>query len=94
MSRITDRDLDNLALIMNKLTSSPSEYIEELKDGRTKIQVGHFHVSKAYGGVSLHRTMNESGGVTDVFNCGHISKRELYIRMDAYIDGLIEGARK
>ena len=42
-------------------------------------------VSGAYCGVSLHQTMNEGGGVRDVFSCGHVTKRDLYNRMHAYL---------
>lgn len=39
-------------------------------------------------GVCLHQTSNEGGGVRDVFQCGHIPKRELFNRICAYMDGL------
>jgi len=53
-----------------------------------QIEIGHYHISGAYGGVCLHRTDNENGGVTDVFNCGHVPKRDLYNRMRAYLEGI------
>jgi hypothetical protein len=34
---------------------------------------------------------NESGGVKNVFSCGHIPKRELYNRIHAFLDGLRYG---
>jgi hypothetical protein len=29
--------------------------------------------------------MTEGGGVRDVFSCGHVTKRDLYNRMSAYL---------
>jgi hypothetical protein len=45
-------------------------------------------LSGAYGGVALHRMYNAGGGVSDVFGSGHMSKRELYGRMHAFIRGM------
>ena len=50
--------------------------------------IGSYCLSFAYGGVSLHRYSNECGGVHDVFNCGHVPKRDLLNRLDAYIAGI------
>mgnify|MGYP005857440173 CR=1 FL=1 len=47
---------------------------------------GNYHLDHAYGGVCLHQ-MAPSGGVEDVFRCGHVPKRELYERISAFIDG-------
>lgn len=52
------------------------------------ITVGSYWLSFAYGGVSLHQLANTSGGVHDVFSCGHVPKRELFYRLDAYIAGI------
>jgi hypothetical protein len=40
--------------------------------------VGSYLLSMDYGGYSLDKVTNTSGGCTSVFNCWHISKRELY----------------
>jgi hypothetical protein len=50
-------------------------------------------ISYAYGGASLHRNCDvngdgESHGVSDVFGCGHVPKRELYDRMQAFLRGV------
>ena len=42
----------------------------------------HYHLSGAYGGYSLHRTG------TDVFGCGHITKRDLSSRISAMLCGI------
>ena len=59
-----------------------------MKDGQYRSNVGNYHLSGAYGGYALHRMDNESGGVRDVFGCGHQPKRELANRMHAFISGL------
>ena len=32
--------------------------------------------------------VNESGGVKSVFNCGHVTKQDLYDRMQAFLAGI------
>lgn len=92
MKRITNRDLEDLVAIINRITNSPEVSWErhKLTDGRliSKSNIGNYHLSYAYGGVSLHRMSNESGGVSTPINSGHVSKRELYNLMQAYISGL------
>ena len=63
------------------------------ENGRNKANIGNFHISQAYGGVSLHEMSNNGGGVRDVFGCGHIPKRDLYDRLHAMLVG-IELAKK
>jgi hypothetical protein len=102
MNRITDKHLDALCARLNKLTRSPEtkytrhERIKpEVIDGKPgqknifwlSANVGHYHISHAYGGVCLHRMSNESGGVTTPLTYGHVPKRELYNAMLAYIAG-------
>ena len=53
--RITDKQLENLATFINELTGSPTEYRNQ-ETG--KINIGHFTLSYAYGGVCLHRIVN------------------------------------
>ena len=84
MQRITNNHLQAMCDRINRLTGSPMTYM----DDNRKILIGHYHISGAYGGVSLHRTMNDGGGVTEVLRCGHVTKRDLYERMCAYIYGL------
>lgn len=85
--RITDKHLQALRNRINIITGSPMEYMTTI-DGKRTINVGHYHISGAYGGVCLHRTINESGGVTCPIGMGHVPKRDLYNRMVAFIAGL------
>ncbi len=92
--RITEKDLEAVVKRINIITKSPLETYVKNSDGINVSQIGNYHLSFAYGGVSLHRINNEAGGVTTPLNCGHISKRELYNLMQAYISGLLEGGEE
>jgi hypothetical protein len=83
MNRITDKQLNALCDYLNKITNSP---LKPWADGRAA--VGNYHISHAYGGVCLHRHVNESGGVNCPLSHGHGTKRELYNQMQAFIKGL------
>ncbi len=87
MNRITDKNLQAVVDRINRTTGSPMAYRGD--DG--VIAVGHYTLSGAYGGVSLHRICNTSGGCSDVFGCGHIPKRALYDLMHAWIKGFETG---
>ena len=86
MNRITKKDLKGAIDLLNRVTKSPAEY-GSLQDGKWLSNVGNFHLSCAYGGYALHRTANTSGGVSDVFQCGHIPAKNLYNLIHAYRRG-------
>lgn len=86
MSRTTEKQLQAIVSRINRMTGSPESAYTEVGD-KFRANIGNFHLSHCYGGVSLHRMTNESGGVSDVLGCGHISKRELAERMYAFIRG-------
>ncbi len=88
MQRITERDIKGLENRLNTLTNSPLTYISTLSDGSRVINIGHYHFSHAYGGVCLHRTVNNGGGVNSVLSSGHIPKRQAYNETWAFIRGL------
>jgi len=83
MNRITDKMLQIRVDYLNKITGSPAEYFIEAGNTAT----GHFLIDSAYGGVALERVTNTTGGVTDVFDSGHMPKRELFERLCAFIEG-------
>lgn len=87
-SRITNKQLEFLVDRINQLTNSPMAPWTRQKDGTLKANIGNYHISGAYGGVCLHRMMNESGGVTTPLSYGHVPKRELYNQLRAFIAGL------
>jgi hypothetical protein len=85
--RITVKNLEQVADLLNRATNSPLSY-SVLNDGKREIQVGHFHISRAYGGFDLYRTVNKCGGVSDVLRGGHRPARELYDLMHAMLQGI------
>lgn len=90
MDRITDKNLDGLAATLNRITDSPMTAYTRGEDGKSRANIGHYHISHAYGGVCLHRMCNEGGGVTTPLSSGHVRKRALYDAMHAYLAGLLE----
>lgn len=90
--RITRAHLDAKCDTLNRMTKSPTEP-SRMVDGKWTANVGNYHISGAYDGYSLHRMSNESGGVSDVFNCGHIPARQLAALMSAYTAGLYDATR-
>ena len=90
MERMTDKQLNATILWINRLTQSPTEPYSKNEKGEWKPNANNYHLSGANGGKSLHRMSATEGctGVSDVFNCGHIPKRELANRMYAFICGL------
>ncbi len=87
MTRITEANLQAVVDRINRITHSP---LEQYTKVGTEYQsnVGNYHLDHAYGGVSLCRMQNKSGGVEDVLRTGHTTKRELYDQLHAFIRGL------
>jgi hypothetical protein len=91
-TRITRAHLDAKAATINSMTKSPAEPYRTV-DGKAVANKGNYHISGAYGGYCLHRMCNESGGVSDVFSCGHVPARELAGLMSAYMAGLYDATK-
>ena len=91
-TRITRAFLDAKVNTINTMTNSPFVPYRTV-DGKAVANKGNYHISGAYGGYSLHRMCNESGGASDVFSIGHVSARELAGLMSAYIAGLYDAKR-
>ena len=83
MDRITDRHLAGMLDRLNRAAGTPRTYMTE---GR--INVGHFHLDRAYGGCRLVQTVTEGGGVRDVTSSGYGTKRECYEAIHAFIAGI------
>lgn len=88
MHRVTDKDLQAIVARINRMTGSPLEPYTKGADGHYSANIGNYHLSHAYGGVCLHRMVNQGGGVTDVLMCCHVPKRELQTAMFAFIRGM------
>ena len=88
MDRITEKDLKAVVERINRMTDSPLEAYTRQPDGTHRANVGNYHLSFAYGGVTLARMCNEGGGITQPLGWGHKPKRELYHQLHAFISGL------
>jgi hypothetical protein len=87
MNRITDKDLQGTVDYLNRLTDSPNTPYTRIDD-KLQANIGNYHLSHAYGGVKLHRMVNEGGGVREPISTGYTTKRDLYNQMHAFIRGL------
>lgn len=86
MTRVTKNDLEVLVNRINTLTGSPeTEYTKT--DAGYRANPGNYHLSWAYGGVSLERMCNDSGGVTSILS-GYCSKPEMYQKLHAFLRGI------
>jgi hypothetical protein len=86
MQRVTEKELDGIVSRINRLTNNPETSYTKTIEGKLAQNAGNYHLSWAYGGVTLHQ-MLESGS-RDVLRCGYVSKRELRSLLYAFIDGL------
>lgn len=78
--RITKNDLEHIVSVLNNKCGFESK--PKWND------IGSYHISGAYGGVTLHKIVNESGGVQTVLPCGYTTKKELYNLVCAYLQGI------
>jgi hypothetical protein len=72
---------------LNEITKNPFAPWK-VKNGKYTAQIGCYHLDGAYGGWELMRMMNKAGGVESPLRTGHISKKELYNRLSAFIVGV------
>ena len=89
--RITNKQLEARINWLNELTGSPAAPYTRDEDGKMIANVGNYHLSQQSGGSALNQMANESGGINDVFRSGHITKRELFDRIDAMMIGFRVG---
>lgn len=89
--RITEAHLKAKVEWLNKMTGNPTDPYARDDSGHLKANIGNYHISHACGGVCLHQMASEGGGVRDIFNCGHITKRDLAERISAYMLGIEHG---
>jgi hypothetical protein len=87
MQRITRKDLEGAVNLLNRITNNPSEPYHG-EHGKWVANIGNFHISGAYSGYALHQTMNEAGGIRDIFSFGHVPMRDLYNLIHAYRKGI------
>lgn len=92
--RVTNADLEAACKRINRTVNGTDETplwrrIHDLEEAPINVaSIGVYYVDGAYGGVALYRITSEGGGCTDVFNVGHVPKRELRNLMFAYLEGI------
>ena len=85
--RITQKDLEQKATLLNEITGSPLTGWTRT-DGKNIANIGHYYISCAYGGVNLNRHVNLGGGANEPLSFGHVPKKELYQMLCAFIAGI------
>lgn len=91
MNRITNKHLAGLTTRLNHITNNPNTYATQSPDGHFTINIGHYHIDRAYGGCRLVQTVTDGGGIRDVLSGGYGTKREAYCLINAYIRGIEVG---
>lgn len=87
MSRITKKQLQFRIDTINSILNRPATPYTQV-DGKLTANIGNFSLSQAYGGYGVHLMVNESGGVSTPVWHGHITARDAYERLSAFIAGL------
>ncbi|MAS09900.1 hypothetical protein [Salinisphaera sp.] len=77
-------DLERIIGRINDMTVSPREPVN---DGVWNVD--NYHLCRSGGGFALVRVVNADGAVRTVIACD--TKRELFSRLQAYVDGLLDG---
>jgi hypothetical protein len=93
-TRITEKDLQAVCARINRTCGTPLAPYSKAADGTFGPNANAYLIDYAYGGASLHQMSGTPGctGERDVLGCGHITKRDLYERMHAFLRG-IDAAR-
>lgn len=86
MQRITNADIKASLKRLNEALGRSVEPYTKQPDGSYKASIGNFHEYSAYGMVGLHEMSGEGGGAISHGGLG--TKRELYERIHAMIDGI------
>lgn len=85
--RTTEKMLQNQVDYLNELMGTPKKPWTS-ENGKTRSNIGNYHLYFAYGGVCLHQIMNEGGGVKTPIGGGCVPKKELYQKLTAFIEGI------
>lgn len=91
MSRISEKDLEDLCIHINHIAGHAPYAYSKNKDGKLMAYVGSYMIDSAYGGHRLVQLDNKDGGIKVIID-GFSPKRELYEKMQAFLLGL--GKRK
>lgn len=88
MTRITEKNLRAVVDRINRTMGTPMAPYSKGADGHYTPCGNAYLLSLAYGGASLHQMMPTGTGERDVLGCGHVTKRDLYDRMHAFLAGI------
>lgn len=86
MKRITTKDLEHQAYILNSIMDTPVK--ASFWNEGTVWNIGSVYIAGAYGGYKLLRVTNKGGGCEDVLPTGYTTKRDLYKNMRCFERGL------
>ena len=87
MQRITKKELQARLDTINSVLGNPLTPYALSDDGTRTVNEGVFILTMAYGGYGVGR-MSDEGGVWSVIWNGHISARDAYERISAFIAGI------
>jgi hypothetical protein len=85
--RVTKSMLQSQCNTINNLKGTPLEYSSRI-NSQFKSNIGNYHLYQAYGSIALHQTMNEGGGIKEIFSL--TTKKDLFYQLQAFIRGLID----
>ena len=91
--RVTLQMIEQRINYLNEVTDNPKTPWTRNANGSNSANVGNYHLGGANGGVKLEQMVGPSGEERDVLSCGYTTKRDLYNRLCAMLDG-IEVVRK
>jgi len=88
MNRITRKQLEARISTLNEMLGNNPEPYTRQEDGKFIANIGTLYISGAYGGYCVNRIGTDCGGVTTPIWEGHISAREAYDQICAFMRGL------
>lgn len=86
--RISKHDLDMMVNRLNITAGTPTEPWYRDESGKLKPNAFCYHLSGAYGGYQVQQMCKEGSGVTTPITGGHVTKRECYETLYAFIKGI------
>ena len=87
MQRITKKQLQSRIDTINSILGKPSTPFSFDEQGNRFVNEGVFILTMAYGGYGIGK-MSEEGGTWSAIWNGHITARDAYERISAFISGL------
>jgi hypothetical protein len=87
MNRITKKLLQARIDTINSILNLPATPYTLQEDGTRSVNQGVFILTQAYGGYGVGK-MSEEGGTGSAIWHGHITARDAYERISAFIAGL------